>query len=265
MSGPNDPTQIQIYTHNIRCDTNNRMDNEQPWSERKHGVIDLIQRMSMVLPTLVGLQEVKHNQVKDILNMLGPEWAYFGVGRDDGETKGEYSPILFKKSDWELLYGSTYWLSETPDRPSKGWDAALARIVTKGILRHKDSNKIVSFFNTHYDHRGKQAREKSSLEIMSLMNDDLGTSVLCGDFNSEPHHEAYKTLSKSLVETSQRCKERRGFEHTVTGFTLGKKESSIDFIWVPPNIPIILHEVIDNNCNGMLCSDHRPVRAIIEI
>ncbi|RLV93381.1 hypothetical protein JA1_002545 [Spathaspora sp. JA1] len=269
MASPDEPesTQIQIYTHNIRCDTNKLMENEQPWSTRKYGVIEILQTISQVSPTLVGLQEVKHNQIKDIFNILGPEWSYFGVGRDDGETKGEYSPILFKKSEWELLQGTTYWLSETPNVPSKGWDAAFSRIVTKCIIRHKDSNKIVNFFNTHYDHRGEQAREKSSFQIMSLMKDDidLGTSILCGDFNSQPQHEAYKTLSQSLSETSQCCRGRQGFEHTVTGFTIGKPQSSIDFIWVVPNTKVLLHEVLDNNYRGVLCSDHRPVRAIIVI
>ncbi|KAG7663113.1 uncharacterized protein J8A68_003385 [[Candida] subhashii] len=261
----NCPIQLQFYTHNIRQDAKNRMENERTWPERMPGVVRLIRYVSSSNPTLVGLQEVKNNQLNDIMRELGREWTYFGVGRDDGKKKGEYSPILFKNSDFELLSGKTYWLSDTPDRVSKGWDAAFERIVTKVSMRHRQSGKVINFFNTHYDHRGKVAREKSSFQILDLMKKSQGINVLAGDFNSEPKHEAYKTLEKSLIESSKGCRQRAGFEHTVTGFTLGKKESSIDFIWVTPNIPILYHEVLDQTYGNYLCSDHRPVRAIIEV
>lgn len=262
----NSHSQIQFYTHNIRQDAKNRMDNEKPWPERLPGVVQLIRNVSSVMPTLVGLQEVKHNQLNDIMKQLGPQWTSFGVGREDGKTRGEYAPILFNNSEFELLFGKTYWLSETPDKVSKGWDAAFERIVTVVMVRCKRTNQIINFFNTHYDHRGKVAREKSSLEILDMMKrHSQGISVLVGDFNSEPKHEAYRTLEKGLVESSRGCKQRAGYEHTVTGFTLGKKESSIDFIWVPQGTNILYHEVLDQNCCGCLCSDHRPVRAVIEL
>lgn len=258
------PFKIQIYTHNIRQDAKNRMENEEPWSKRKEGVIDILQKQSQELPTLVGLQEVKHNQLQDILNGLGREWSYYGVGRDDGYTKGEYSPILFKSTEWSFLAGRTLWLSETPNTPSKGWDAALPRIVTIATLRSLSSGKVVNMMNTHYDHKGKRARIKSSQQLVKLMNGQQGISILCGDFNSQKHEEAYQTLSKYLVDACN-CKERKGFEHTNTGFEKGREESTIDFIWVPQHIPILRYEVLSHVHDGCLCSDHRPVTAVVEV
>lgn len=97
------PLKVQIYTHNIRQENNNMMKGEEPWSKRKVGVIGLINKHSQSIPTLVGLQEVKQNQLNDILQGLGKPWTFFGVGRDDGKSKGEFAPILYKTDEWDLV------------------------------------------------------------------------------------------------------------------------------------------------------------------
>ncbi|RLV86698.1 hypothetical protein JA9_001013 [Meyerozyma sp. JA9] len=259
------PLEVQVYCHNIRQENNNMMEGETPWSQRKAGVIQSIVENSANLPTLVGLQEVKQNMLNDVMDGLGKHWTYFGVGRSDGKSKGEFAPILYQPEIWSLKQGKTYWLGQTPDRPSKGWDAALERIVTVCIFQHKQSGKVVTFLNTHYDHKGKLARENSSKQIIDIMKSYPGASILVGDFNSQPHQEAYKTLSTQLKDTSCNCKQRRGPEHTITGFKRGEKETSIDFIWTTPGINILHHEVKNHEFNGHYCSDHRPVTAVVQI
>lgn len=260
------PLQVQIYSHNIRQDAKDRKENEEPWSKRKHGVVAAINYAAgQGVPTLVGLQEVKDNQLKDILQLLGSQWLHYGVGRSDGKHKGEFAPILFRKDEWELLSSRTIWLGETPDVPSKGWDAAYERIVTYVIVKHRQSGKVINYLNTHYDHKGKKARENSSKQIIKIMKESQGTSLLSGDFNSESHEEAYQTLLKELRDTACHCKEKRGFECTDTGFEKGRREKSIDFIWALPDTPIIKHEVLSLVYDQFLMSDHRPVTAIFEV
>lgn len=260
------PLQIQIYCHNIRQDAKDLMEGERPWTERREGICANIHYRSQQYPTVVGLQEVKHNQLHDILYGLGNDWKYFGIGRDDGKTKGEFAPILYKSSDWNLLKGDTYWLSDSPHRPSTGWDAKCPRIVTVVTLQNKQLKHVISVFNTHYDHKGKQARINSSLQIMKLMKTYQGASILCGDLNSESHEEAYKTFANGgLLESSIHCKEKLGFQNTDTGFKVGREEKSIDFIWSVPSIPILKHEVLDHEYKGIRCSDHRPVTAILQV
>ncbi|KAK6459497.1 Endonuclease/exonuclease/phosphatase [Scheffersomyces xylosifermentans] len=262
----NQPVTIQLYTHNIRNDGKNPTANERPWSIRKQHVIGCINYCASYLPTLVGLQEVKKNQLDDIQAGLGPEWKYFGIGRDDGINKGEFAPVFYKDSEWEFLSGRTYWLSETPDVPSKGWDAALPRIVTVVTLRHRQSGTVVTFMNTHYDHRGKLARENSSKQILHLMLATKWASFLVGDFNSEPNHEAYKTLANGgLVDAGTIAVEKGGFQYTCSGFTKGGKESSIDFIWVQHGVHVMRHEVMNHEFDGYFFSDHRPVTAIVQV
>lgn len=258
-------TIIQIYSHNVRLDASHPAPNERPWLVRRHGVVAAIVHAASQNPTLVGLQEVKNNQLKDILSLLGPDWGHYGVGREDGKTRGEYAPVLFKKLQWELLYGQTRWLSETPDRPSKGWDSAYERVVTLVDVVHRALGRRVRFFNTHYDHRGRKARIQSSLQIMGLMEESSGASFLAGDFNSEPHEEAYTTLSKGLVDLAAACVERAGFEFSDTGFDPGRKEKRIDFIWSLPGTAVLRHEIMSSQADDFLFSDHRPVVAMYRV
>ncbi|EGV60173.1 hypothetical protein PSN45_002080 [Yamadazyma tenuis] len=257
--------QVQVFCHNVRQDAKDRMEGEEPWTIRREGVCANIYAASHKMPTIVGLQEVKHNQLHDILYGLGNDWKYFGVGRDDGKTKGEFAPILYRSSEWKLLNGATYWLSDDSSRPNIGWDAKCSRIVTLVTLQHS-SGKIVNVFNTHYDHKGKQARINSSKLIMKLMHQVGDVSVLCGDLNSESHGEAYKTFTQGgLHESSCYCKSKRGYDHTDTGFKKGRKEKSIDFIWTTPDIDIESHEVLNHEYKGIRCSDHRPVTAVVQL
>lgn len=279
------PLQVLIYTHNIRFDTKKLVDGEKPWSERKQGVIHLIKQATSNpnLPAIVSLQEVLHNQLQDILHGLGPDWTYFGVGRDNGDTHGEYSPILFNKQDWEPVFTKTFWLSETPSKPSKSWDAAFNRIVTNVILKNRKvqggSTKVINMFNTHFDHRGKEARKQSALLIVKLMEEAPvgggsgagGKLVLTGDLNSDPNAEGYQTLANFLQESGVKAQKIEGERRTCTGFCNGGDgESIIDFIWTSQNVPILYHATQSQLCGGeegyeCLCSDHRPVIAIVEI
>lgn len=267
VSGHNstNPATIQIYSHNVRQDALHPAPNERPWLVRRHGVVAAIVHAAGRLPTLVGLQEVKNNQLKDILSLLGPDWGHFGVGREDGKTRGEYAPVLFQKLQWELVGGQTRWLSETPDRPSKGWDSACERVVTLVDFVHRVLGRLVRFFNTHYDHKGRKARIQSSLQILGLMDKSSGAAFLAGDFNSESHEEAYTTLSKSLVDLATACAEKAGFEYTDTGFDPARKEKRIDFIWSMPGTAVLRHEIMSSQVDNFLFSDHRPVVAVYRV
>ncbi|KAK6205245.1 Endonuclease/exonuclease/phosphatase [Scheffersomyces amazonensis] len=251
--------QIQIYTHNIRLDAHELQVGEEPWKVRKPGVVTSIVEHSKGVDTLVGLQEVLHRQLIDIQNQLGEEWKYIGVGRDDGETEGEYAPIFYQPSQWEVQSSKTYWLSDTPDKPSKGWDAAHNRIVVVGHFKHKASGKEVILFNTHFDHEGQQARINSAQQIVELITTKQVATIVAGDFNSEPHDEAYTVLANTLVDSYLGSPIKEGPEFTNTTFDPTVKETRIDYIWSKKDIDIIKSEVLTNKSETGLFSDHRPV------
>jgi len=153
-----EPATLHVMTWNIRYD--NPGDGENAWPHRKDWVAEIIRREKA---DIIGLQEVLKGQLDDLTQRL-PEMVAYGVGRDDGKMKGEYAPILYRRDRFELLDKSTFWLSKTPDvSGSKDWDAALTRIASWVKLKDKQTGKVFYFINTHFDHRGAEARLQSAV------------------------------------------------------------------------------------------------------
>ncbi|WWC96947.1 hypothetical protein V866_003822 [Kwoniella sp. B9012] len=210
---------IHVATVNVRYDNGTQSFNlpgtdnqyrEKPWSERKTRLIDCL--LSTGQLDIVGYQEVLHSQLLDIQSLLGEGYGHVGVGRDDGVEAGEYSPIFYDSTKFEVVKWTTIWLSPTPDKPSKGWDAALPRIATLLTLRRREKNGgLVHAVNTHYDHLGIRARAESSLLIRSQIYNwvkrieedekvkEEGPVILFGDFNSPSHEAGYRNITSSHV------------------------------------------------------------------
>src|SRR5688572_23652685 len=150
-----DATPLRVMSFNIRYDE--PRDGENAWPNRKKLVATLI-RLHQV--DLIGVQEALKGQLDDLSELI-PEYAWIGVGRTDGKLGGEFSAILFRKNRFAMLETATFWLSETPHIPSKGWDAAFPRIVTWAKFSDKQTQRVFFHFNTHFDHRGTRAREES--------------------------------------------------------------------------------------------------------
>lgn len=148
--------EIKVMTYNIKYDNVN--DTVNNWNDRKEKLVELIKHYG---PSFIGMQEALHRQVAYIDSSL-TDFSYIGVGREDGKVQGEYSEIHYDSTRYKVLEHKTFWLSETPDKVSVGWDAALERICTYGLFEDLNSGKKLWVFNTHFDHRGKTAREKSA-------------------------------------------------------------------------------------------------------
>ena len=109
---------------------------------------------------IFGTQEGLRHQLDSLKTSL-PKYDYIGVGRNDGKKEGEHAAIFYRIDKFELLEHGDFWLSETPEKPSVGWDAVLPRICTWGHFKYKETGFEFLFFNLHMDHIGKQAREKA--------------------------------------------------------------------------------------------------------
>lgn len=270
---------IRLITHNIRFATTTPGTNEKPWTERRQLVLNQLHYHTLYNPeSFICLQEVLNHQLSDIMNGLNTasdEWAYIGVGRNDGKQSGEYSPILFRPQVWKLETWKTLWLSETPTKPgSKGWDAANTRIVTVGTFTHRQSSKKVVGMCTHFDDQGSVARTESAKLIIRIMNETIAASngsapvFLAGDLNSEPTGGAYQILNgqESIVHDVRDLNPswRYGDSNTFTGFTDSKTKSLIDFVFVGPNDghpwDVEGYSVLPNRFeDGVHNSDHRAV------
>lgn len=260
---------LRVMSYNIRY--NNRGDGENAWPHRKDWVGDIIKREK---PDILGLQEAVKLQVTDLEERL-PDYAWFGAGRDDGEQKGEFVPIFYRKERFEVLDKGHFWLSETPDKPgSKSWDTSITRMVTWLKLKDKASGQELLALNTHFDHLGKQARVESAKLVLSklpAMAGDLPV-VLTGDFNTGPHSEPYNVLIGKnsaatwlLVDSLTSCQTKpTGPDGTFNNFQKIVPGGMIDFIFTR-GLTSQKHAVLDDQKEGKFPSDHCPVVADLEL
>lgn len=256
---------IKAMTFNIRYD--NTMDSINPWTVRKEWVVELLKKYDA---DVVGLQEALEHQMDFIADSL-PQYDWVGVGRDDGKTKGEYIPILYKKEHFELLEHNHFWLSKSPEEVgSKSW-GALRRMVTWVKLKDKRNGEIFFVFNTHFDHYSRKARRKSAdLLLEYLDNITKGDfSIVMGDFNALPHTRPYRKLAMNLKDTHHLSIDlRRSSIFTFHGFGSERmdKYRTIDYIFLTDDqkMRVLKHTVIIDDWNGKFPSDHFPVLATMQ-
>lgn len=256
---------LTIYDQNIRVATHQPGDRELPWNDRKHGIVNsiLVNTFSSDL-AVVTLQEVLYNQVEDLLTLLNRGeklWSYAGIGRTDGVQDGEHVPIFYKNSHFRLIDSGSFWLSENPDTPSKGWDAGRPRITTWVKLESLIDNTFINVYNTHLDHLGTQARLESVKLITERVElNSKGINFITGDFNSRENEEPYKYMTEHFKDARQSSHVQYGHKHTATGFTDSTESMTIDFIFIDKRLPSVqVFGVLPNKFDDILYSDHRPL------
>ena len=252
-----------IISYNIRYD--NDWDIENSWKIRRNKVSQILVQYS---PSIIGIQEGLLNQVQYIDSSL-IDYDYVGVGRDDGKKKGEFCAIYFDTTRYVLLKNSTFWLSETPDTISVGWDAALERICTYGLFKDRITKICFWVFNTHFDHIGVIAREKSSELILKRINKINRQSlpvILMGDFNSIPNSSPVKEIKTELSDALQISLEKlQGPRGTFNGFNEDLPiEKRIDYIFTNDLKVLSYTHINDRLNNNRHISDHLPVMIKIQ-
>jgi endonuclease/exonuclease/phosphatase family metal-dependent hydrolase len=249
-------------TFNIRYDE--PRDGENAWANRKRKVADVIRFHKA---DIVGVQEALLSQLRDLESLL-PDFEWCGVGRADGKESGEYSAILYRKSRFQLIETKTFWLSENPDVPgSKGWDAALPRIVTWAKFKDRASRKTFFHFNTHFDHRGDRARTESASLILKKIQEIAGSApfVLTGDLNVRENSDAYRTLktgtSKLRLSDTRYVSTNGHFggNSTFSAFKELEPGMTIDHIFVREGTIVSEHGTLSDRWDGLWASDHLPV------
>ena len=250
---------LKLMTYNIRLDVEG--DGENNWSHRKEFFTSQIQFYE---PDIFGIQEALPNQVIDITSALST-YNHIGIGRD-GINKGESSNIYYKKDRFEVLKNNTFWLSETPDVISKGWDAALNRICTYGLFKDLKTKNVFWVFNTHLDHKGELAKTNAILLILSKissLNINKYPVFFMGDFNSNPSEERIISLKKVMLDTRDIAAEKPfGPTGTFNGFKHNEPVTElIDYIFLSKNSNFKVQKfaILSDSKDLKYPSDHLPV------
>lgn len=255
---------LEVMTFNIRY--NNPKDSLNAWPHRKDKVAGQILFHEA---HLLGVQEALYEQITDLQERL-PRYKYIGVGRGDGKQEGEFSAIFYDTTRLQLLKNQTFWLSETPQVPgSKGWDAAITRIVTWGQFRDKKSRRVFFHFNTHFDHMGKEARRESARLLLKQVQQIAGgtPAVITGDFNATPDDEPIQVVMNTqdpLHFTDSKAVSKTphyGPEGTFNGFraTGEQGDKPIDYIFLKGKFTVLQHASLSATWHGRYASDHYAV------
>lgn len=260
-------TLTQVMSFNIRYD--NSEDAPHHWEARRDSVVNVIKKYDV---DLLGMQEVLHHQLAYLKEQL-PAYESVGVGREDGETKGEYAPILYKKAKYRAMKQGYFWLSETPEvAGKKGWDAACERIVTWVLLEEIATKHSLLMMNTHFDHVGEEARRKS-VDLLVAKAKELsegGAVIITGDFNADPKSEVItKMLDEKnvlpLFDTRLIAQSVAGTSWTFHDFGQLPLEERplIDYIFVNEAWGVRKYEVLEDRGEVYL-SDHAPVFTVLK-
>ena len=252
-------TNIKVCSFNIRFD--NPGDGFNRWENRRENVVAFL---AIEKPDIIGFQEVLASQLEYLEEGLSG-YSRVGVGREDGVNKGEFTPILYQNDRYALLDSGNFWLSETPEVPSLGWDAMIRRICTYVILKDNESEEEIHVYNTHFSHVGTEARLKSAALIMdriAVKSRDKRV-ILTGDFNTEPESPPYNKIIESGLSDSYDSDLRLGPAGTFNGFNLtGSFDRRIDFIF---HRGFTVEYYVANSIaiDNQYLSDHFPVIALM--
>jgi endonuclease/exonuclease/phosphatase family metal-dependent hydrolase len=259
--------EMKIMTYNIRYST--QSDGKNWWHLRRDHVVAMLKYER---PDVIGMQEALYSQIEYIDQEL-TDFAWVGVGRDDGQQGGEFSPLFFDTTRVELVAGTaqTRWLSESPRVASKSWDAAFPRILTFAQFRRKSDGMLFWVFNTHFDHIGQEARMNSVGVIQQAIGEVAGDELyaLIGDFNVTEDNPVYARITHgepTLIDALAMDMNRHvGPYYTFEGFNvLGGSGKRIDYIFVGAGLEVKSHAHLTWFRDGNYLSDHLPVVILVD-
>lgn len=250
---------FNVASFNLRYDT--PLDGDNAWAYRRTGVLALLRRHRF---DIIGTQEGLHHQIQDIAAL--PEYAFVGAGRDDGRQAGEYAAIIYRKDRFKVLRSGSFWLSETPEVPSFGWDARCCRrMVGWAELKDRRSGKVLYFFTAHFDHEGTLARRESAKLLLAKIRGIAGDApvISAGDLNATPDSEPVGILLGALSDASAISRSPpSGPTGTFNGFQAKPvKQVRIDYLMVNRHIQVKSFATLDEADHGRVPSDHFPVMA----
>lgn len=248
---------LNLATYNVRLNT--EKDGANAWPHRREMVKELVRYHEF---DVFATQEGQPGQIDDLAAMQ--EFGHVGAGRDDGKRAGEHAAIFYRRARFDLLHAGDFWLSQTPDRPSLGWDASCCnRIVSWAELRDKASGIRFFFFSVHFDHQGELARRESARLVLARVRAIAGDQpvIVAGDLNSTPETEQVATMRSVLADAYLvTATPPYGPAGTFNGFKIDAPLAQrIDYIFVSQHVKVLKYAALTDSRHGRFPSDHLPV------
>lgn len=250
--------EFKVMSYNIRMATGK--DGTNSWEFRFPATIEMIKDQK---PDVIGVQEALTSQILFIEEYCR-DYDNVGVGRDDGKKKGEHMSIFWNKKTVKLLQWGTFWLSETPEKPSRGWDAMCRRTATWALMKDKKTGKKFYFVNTHLDHKGAEARKnglKLIVDRIESINPYGYPMVLTGDFNMKPDNPALSDLDAKM-QSARKVAPKTDNHNTYNSWSVKPTDKVIDYIYISGFSSCLEYQTIMKKyADKPFVSDHYPIFA----
>lgn len=252
---------LRIMSFNVRCTNVGK--------ETMEDRIDIVsQTMLDSNADSIGVQEATPEWMEAFKETISEKYAYVGVGRDDGDNEGEYSAVFYLKDKYTLEDSGTFWLSETPEKVSMGWDAACTRICTWAVLKNKETGEKYVHLNSHFDHVGVEARKNSVEMIVEKAEEYKNLPVVfTADMNVKQGSENYMSFVNSgvLDDTKFIAPDSMDYltYHDTKPYAL--QDWIIDYVMINDKFDAVSYKVVTEGYDGRFVSDHYPVYADIVI
>ena len=222
----------------------------------------LVKTLEKAAPDILGMQEVakvQYTYLKKSLKGYDSEILY----SDDGAFSGS-NPIFYNTGKFDLVDKGSFWVSETPQEMSRGWDATCYRVCTFVVLSQKSDGKHFALFNTHLDHVGQQARINGIKMIVERMKQygDI-PCILMGDMNfAVESGTAYRT-ALTYFDNAKYCTTDSDDGPTWHGIGWNTSYSSEidDFFFISKTgIDVKQYRILRDSYDGVYPSDHYPIQ-----
>ena len=248
---------IRVMTFNVRCFGLENL----PRKAREYAVAETIRKG---MPDSFGVQEATPTWMRYLKNQLKDSYDYVGGGRANGRNRGEYSAIFYLKDKYDVYDSGTFWLSETPEEPSVGWDASMKRICTWAILENKDTGAMYLHMNAHFDHKGTEA-QKNSVDMILEMAENYKylPVVFTADMNINEGTEAYNTMASSNVlwDTKYVAPDTMDYLTFHDTKPAENEDRILDYVMINGLFGVTTYRVVTAGIDGKFVSDHYPVYA----
>ena len=252
---------LKVMSYNIRYGS--AEDGTNSWKYRWPATVEML---NDVKPDVFGVQEALDFQVEFITEMVR-DYKGYGVGREDGKHDGEHMAIFWNKKTVKMIKSGTFWLSETPEKPSMGWDAACYRTATWALMKDKKTGKKFYFVNTHLDHEGREAQKnglKLIVDRIASINPEGYPMVLTGDFNVRPSNDCLVDLDKIMTSTRKIAKKTDN-KGTFNGWRTDREGGVIDYIYMSGFSSVPVYEtIVKKYADKPFISDHYPIMSVLE-
>ncbi len=253
--------ELKVISFNIRYNGWGDIDGENRWANRRDAVVRMIREEQ---PAAMGLQEALIDQLQYLDSCL-PQYRRIGVGRDDGREGGEFMAVYYDTARLELTGSDTWWLSDSAEVPSYGWDAACRRTVTRAAFRDRRSGRCFDYFNTHLDHVGQTARAESARMVAALVDGHCfdKPAIVGGDMNSTIDDTIFHSLYAAGLQDARTLTDSTS--HAITYNAFGQNEGKVIDHFFVRDMKVLRFRTLDDDYGVPYISDHYPIEVTISI